>query len=191
MAMINLSELNINYYKEDHSYYDHGSVPDVEHHARIIYQSYTKREDSKKAIFGDSTGKHYHAMYMGFLLLGDRFHWHTFYEETEDNISNIFQRGHEQGHIAHATGKTDLLAKATGLRRLNRLFEHHRNYDTCSEQQRELIANISGLTALRLKGYRLENFPTERFHPNLRQAMSLINRAYFTDQFPERFVREF
>ena len=181
MTKISFDALGLELSVEGHRYQNLGAVNNVEEFSRTIYDSFNKSGKTSKAMFGEGVeeGDYFHGRFMAFKVR-DHTEWFTFYDETGNLASDQIFSAHEQAHVCHAMGKTDILKRFVNIRNL-RIFDRYWDFHEADHEGRELVANIVAFKAAELRGHRILDVPPELILPSIAPALCIYQRAAFHD----------
>lgn len=107
---------------------------------------------------------------------GEDYTWILFYEHS-DPTTEAFRRGHEETHVLHAIGQIELLQQCLEQKGLDINLWRYVNYKECSEDEKELVANIGALYVLENNGVDIAKIPLEQNNPDFHLAIILYQGA--------------
>lgn len=175
MNRLNFSVLEIIAESENHSLRDDGFVPDVTEHTKKIYRDCMGSEEGMEEYIAAYDSKNPRGRCLPLSSGNDRV-WVIFYEHA-DPTAEVWIRAHEETHVLHAIGQIHLLQQKLAQRGLDIDLGKYADLDTCSKNQKELVAYIGSLYRLEKKGRDISQMSVEQSATEVQPAIRLYQQA--------------
>lgn len=149
MNKLNFSMLELTVESEIHSLRDDGFVPDITEHTKKVYLEFWGTDKGlEEAVAGldANPGGRYILFKEGETITAVIFY------KYEGPLTEILRRAHEETHVLHAIGRLDLLEERLHQLGVQIDLTKYSDFDTCTELEREVVANIGGFYALQRRG---------------------------------------
>jgi len=180
MNRLNFSMLEIIAESENHSLRDDGFVPNISEHSRKVYREFMGNDEGYEELTKQFSQTEPAGRFM-YIRNGDNNIWIIFYKHA-DHGTEIVKRGHEETHVLHGIGQIELLQQLLAQKGLDISLVRYANFEECSDDERELVANIGGLYAMENKGFDIAKFPLEindpEYHPALRLYQAALQNRF-------------
>jgi hypothetical protein len=169
MGMYYADTLDILVNDKNGTFIDHGAVPSLYGWAK---EKFKESADSLKNAIGAYVWR----------KLGKNREHNIVHEYQRDRIDNVYVRAHEQSHAIHGAGNLSKLEKKLADYGVKMNLSRYENFDTCSTNAQEFIANLGALYALDRQGYDIEAYVQTRDAPQMREAYQAYTAAKFKEQ---------